>query len=167
MISYKRKWGQMSSKNIYRGSRSKRFLCTFLKDIFPNTSGEVMSWEFKYPINKPQDLKPLSCSWLALCELLTSVVHLASPLETVKAGLCGWVRPSRVRALPQVKNGFDNGVKKKKSKYPRYPLQSACYYFIRLISGCLTPPSFSPSRPSVAESLISAKTMACLSCSTE
>lgn len=32
-----------------------------------------------------------------------------------------------------------------KSRYPRYPHQSACYYFIRLISGCLTPPSLPPS----------------------
>lgn len=54
-----------------------------------------------------------------------------------------------------------------KSRYPRYPHQSACYYFIRLISGCLTPPSFSLVRPSAAEFLISAKTMACLSCSTK
>ncbi len=54
-----------------------------------------------------------------------------------------------------------------KSRYPRYPHQSACYYFIRLISGCLTPPSFSPVRPSAAEFLISAKTMVCLSCCTK
>lgn len=54
-----------------------------------------------------------------------------------------------------------------KSRYPRYPHQSACYYFIRLISGCLTPPSFSPVRPSAAEFLISVKTMACLSCRTK
>lgn len=32
-----------------------------------------------------------------------------------------------------------------KSRYPRYPHQSACYYFIRLISSCLTPPSLPPS----------------------
>lgn len=51
-----------------------------------------------------------------------------------------------------------------KSRYPRYSHQSARYYFIRLISGCLTPPSFCLVRPSAAEFLISAKTMACLSC---
>lgn len=54
-----------------------------------------------------------------------------------------------------------------KSRYPRYPHQRTCYYFIRLRSGCVTLPSFSSAHPSVAEFLISAKTMPCLSCRTK
>lgn len=90
--------------------------------------------------------------------------HVSSSFEAVKVSVCMRVQSLCLYPSQGRERLWQWGIK---SRYPRYPHQSACYYFIRLISGCLTLPSFSLIRPSAAEFLISAKTMACLSCGTK
>lgn len=84
-----------------------------------------------------------------------------------KGRLCCVVSPFRplcASKLPKVMKDFVNGVKS--LDIPDIDIR-ARYYFIRLISGCLTPPSLCPVRPSAAEFLISGKTMVCLCSSTK